>query len=262
MLFLGFSETLWNIFDGFHSREVGGAYVYYKEKYDPVAEQRQVVSRAPGVASKPGRRGAARSPDAPLAGRRNNAPAAVSRNYLESLNTHGDSGVRTGYSDETALQRGRELLEQGQVAEALEALRFISPQSAWASQALTLIARAHADRDELDLAVAEVRRALEIDTLHEDAYLLLGVIYGRQGLWPAAVQQFERARYLSPSSALVSFHLAHAYRQFGRADLSIREYRNTLRKLDHHPPGALLDGVAVGWLRETCQRQLDYSNKT
>ena len=30
LLFLGFSETLWNIFDRFHSREVAGAYVYYK----------------------------------------------------------------------------------------------------------------------------------------------------------------------------------------------------------------------------------------
>src|SRR5262245_10700910 len=31
LLFLGFSETLWNVFDRFRSREVVGAYVYYKE---------------------------------------------------------------------------------------------------------------------------------------------------------------------------------------------------------------------------------------
>jgi chemotaxis protein methyltransferase CheR len=88
--------------------------------------------------------------------------------------------------------------------------------------------------------------------------LLLGVIFGRQGQWQAAIQQFERARYLSTDSALVSFHLAEAYRQAGRVDRAVREYHNTLRKLDMHPPGALLDGVAVGWLRETCHRQIEF----
>jgi chemotaxis protein methyltransferase CheR len=156
------------------------------------------------------------------------------------------------------LASGRELLAQGRIDEALEALRRISPRAVCAPQALTLIARAHADRGDLDLAAAEVQRALEIDTLNEEAYLLLGMIYGQQGQWQSAVQQLERARYLSAESALISFHLAEAYRQAGRAEKAVREYRNTLRKLDVHPPGALLDGVAVGWLRETCRRQIEY----
>ena len=84
------------------------------------------------------------------------------------------------------------------------------------------------------------------------------MIYGRQQQWQPAVQQLERARYLSPGSALVSFYLADAYRQLGRSELAVREYRNTLQKLDAQPPGAVLDGVAVGWLRETCRRQLEY----
>src|SRR5205085_12278293 len=37
LLCLGFSETLWNIFDRFHSREVAGAYVYYKETLESPA---------------------------------------------------------------------------------------------------------------------------------------------------------------------------------------------------------------------------------
>ena len=102
---------------------------------------------------------------------------------------------------------------QGKTDEALRALRGVSPQSACAPQALTLTARAHADRGDLDLAAAEVQRAIEIDALNEEAQLLLGVIFGRQGQWPLAIQQLERARYLSADSALVSFYLAEAYRQ-------------------------------------------------
>src|SRR5215212_6194775 len=42
LLCLGFSETLWNIFDRFHSREVASAYVYYKDALE---------SSAPSVAT-------------------------------------------------------------------------------------------------------------------------------------------------------------------------------------------------------------------
>jgi chemotaxis protein methyltransferase CheR len=248
MLFLGFSETLWNIFDGFHSREVGGAYVYYKgtlESSTPSARHRQRGAN-PQVAR---RHGALRS---------NLGNSDISRNHQKVFPDLADPAQSPGSSDQAALVSGRELLAQGKIDQALGALRHVSPQSACAPQALTLTARAHADRGDLDLAAAEVQRAIEIDTLNEEAHLLLGVILGRQGQWQSAIRQLERARYLSADSALVSFHLAEAYRQAGRVDKAAREYRNTLRKLDVHPSGVLLDGVAVGWLRETCKRQIEY----
>ncbi len=253
LLCLGFSETLWNIFDRFHSREVAGAYVYYKESLESSASSAVTVSRQRMATPQAEDRQSALSP-----ARSDDSNNGVSRDHKEVFHDH--TGLTSGrsLSDQAALVSGRELLVQGKTDEALRALRGVSPQSACAPQALTLTARAHADRGDLDLAAAEVQRAIEIDALNEEAQLLLGVIFGRQGQWPLAIQQLERARYLSADSALVSFYLAEAYRQDGRIDKAAREYRNTLRKLDVHPPGALLDGVAVGWLRETCQRQIEF----
>jgi chemotaxis protein methyltransferase CheR len=257
LLFLGFSETLWNVFDQFYSRELAGAYVYYKGALESAtpptimddrtrrSRPRNPLAKAEQPRSAPG--GARTS-----GGNSSDAPSDPTKPFLEQ------GAVARAQSDQAALAEGRELLAQSQIAAALDALRRVSPQSACAPQALTLIARAHADRDDLDLATAEVQRAIEIDSLNEEAYLLLGIIYGRQGQWPSAIQQFERARYLSAGSALVSFHLAEAYRQAGHVEKAVREYGNTLRKLDVHPPGALLDGVAVVWLRETCKRQIAY----
>jgi chemotaxis protein methyltransferase CheR len=253
LLFLGFSETLWNVFDRFHTREVSGAYVYYKRPADPAgsaagAEVRQ--KETPAVAPPPRARHRSPSREMPrIAGSQ-----SVTSARLQAFHDH----ARREQGDVEALTHGRALLEQGEIDQAFETLRHISPQSSHAPQALTLIARAHADRGDLDLAAAEVQRALEIDTLNDEAYLLLGIIYGRQGQWPEAIRQLERARYLSADSALISFHLAEAYRQGGHAGKAAREYRNTLRKLDKHPPGAVLDGVAAGWLRETCERQIEY----
>ena len=261
LLCLGFSETLWNIFDGFQSREVAGAYVYVKGSPSSATPQERPArpkarARLPGATLAGARHASSRPTGMPAGVRRREGGPGKPYHHDEVVHRQGAAVSHT--ADETALQRGRELLFQGKSDAALEALRQIAPQSAHAAQALTLIARAHADRGDLDLAVAEVHRAIEIDPLNEEAYLLLGVIYGRQEQWQAAVQQLERARYLGPTSALVSFHLADAYRQLGRVELAAREYRNTLRKLEAHPPDAVLDGVAIGWVRETCQRQLEY----
>jgi len=259
LLFLGFSETLWNIFAGFRSREVAGAYVYYKggpKTAAPIETRADPAAAVPGEIAR--QHTVAKPRDARPTNRQRGGTASVSQYDKRSFHDQTALRVEHQRSDEAILQRGRELLARGQSAEALEALQHISQRSICASQALTLIAQAHADRGELDLAVAEVQRALEIDTLNDAAYLLLGVIYGGQNEWRSAIQQFERARYLSPASALISFYLAEAYRQLGRAGPAAREYRNTLHKLDGHPPDTVLDGVAVGWLRETCQRQLEY----
>jgi chemotaxis protein methyltransferase CheR len=87
------------------------------------------------------------------------------------------------------------------------------------------------------------------------------MLYSQQHQWPAATQHLERARYLDPASATVSFHLAECYRRTGRLEAAAREYRNTIHKLDAHPPDQLLDGVAVGWVRDTCQRYLQLMNE-
>jgi len=260
LLFLGFSETLWNVFDQFHTREVAGAYVNYKEALvspQPLVRERRTDTRLPAQPVRPPSKSAVGKPTRLHHYDSND----LSRKRAKS--THNSAQLAQSQQlDQSMLDKGQVLLEQGRFEEALETLRHISPSSANAPRALTLIARAHADRGDLDLAIAEVQRAIEIDALDQDAYLLLGIIYGRQGQLAAAIQQLERARYLSADSAVISFHLAEAYRQAGRIDKATQEYRTTLQKLDKHPPGALLDGVAVGWLRETCRRQIEYLPRT
>jgi chemotaxis protein methyltransferase CheR len=259
LLFLGFSETLWNVFDGFGTREVGGAYVYYKR------------SSGEANGAQPGARTTRPTPAARPVAKRSETSSQAHQTHSTVPSTRGRSdrvAVRVQMpqssveTDEAFLARARQLLDGGQIAEALEALRALPPHSPLAPRALTMVARAHADCGDLSQAVAEIRRSLEIEALNDDAYMLLGVIYGRQNDWPAAVRELERARYLNPASPLVSYHLADAYLHRERPELAAREYRSALWKLDAHPPDTLLDGVAVEWLRAACRQQLELLRRT
>lgn len=230
MLFLGFSETLWHIFDRFRWRDIGGSFVYYKES--------QCTSKLDRPASRP------------ISG---TGPLAVVGEGAAQRQRAPRGGDQHPILAAEVAARGRSLLDAGQPEAALDLFDAAPMTGAYAPQILALAARAHADRGDLDLAAAEARRALELNPLTTEAYLLIGLIYARQGRHRAAIGQLERARYLDGQSPVVNFHLAECYRQAGRAEDALREYRNTMRKLAAHPPDQLIDGVAAGWLQETCR---------
>ncbi len=102
-----------------------------------------------------------------------------------------------------------------------------------------------------------LRRALDLDSLNSKARILLGTLYAQQDQFAAAARQLERARYLDPTSPIILFHLAEIYRRLGKDHYALREYRSTLARLNHHPPDAVIDGVAVRWLHDTCQRHIN-----
>lgn len=282
LLFLGFSETLWNVFDRFRLHEIGSAFVYVKETDQPTRATRPSTRPLPPLPERPDP--AADQPAAPRSRRgtgerRTPAPPDGQPLRRTATGTLADNAAgankyqtrplspprpmppppaaaRAAPAEQDAVQQGRALLDGGRVDEVLALLDQVPLRGPHAPQLLALAARAHANRGDIDLAMAEARRALELDTMTVEAYLLLGVLCLQQNQVPASVRHLERARYLQPEAPLVSFHLAEAYRQQQRAEAALREYRNTLQKLAEHPPDTVLDGVAIGWLQETCRRYI------
>ncbi len=225
ILCLGFSETLWNIFDRLTPIAVDGAFLYRK---DPPT--------SPAV------------PGSPVLRKRSRTHPSRSRS-----SSMGERPV-TLFTDETVVHEGRRLIERGQLDAALDLFARVPLAGRYAPVVLSLSAQAHANRGDLDLALAEARRALELNPLLTEAYLLLGLIYERQQQPTLAIQHLEKARYLSNDNPLVAFHLAECYRQTNRTTDAIREYRNAERLLAQVPPDYLLEGVAAHWLVESCRR--------
>lgn len=220
MLFLGFSETMWRVFNRFLTREIAGSFVYYKES-SAATDNTGSASASKGGAT--------------------NGPAPIQRRQERNA----QRPIVAATPEQERSDEKRTVLRLPLVASDAN-----EPPPA----ALRTAARAHADRNDLALALADALRARELEPLSAEVHVLLGLLYGRQGQHQHAIDQFERARYLDAAAPLPSFYLAEAYRQRGRAEAAVREYRNALHKLTAYPPDTLLDGVAVGWIRETCQR--------
>ncbi len=228
-LFLGYSETLWRIFDRFETVELGGAFVYRKPLPRVALPKQQHQPRARPALKRDER------PVRPLA-----------------------RSVSTEPQQASYFEQGMAQLEAGAFDDALRSLQLVKHDHKQYPQALAAIARIHANRGDWDLAAAEARRAIDLDLLTSDAHLLLGMMSANQERWDEAVGHLERVRYLDPRAPLPSFHLANAYRGQQRLDLAEREYRSTLRKLGVMAPTDVLDGVSVAWLRDTCQRFLQH----
>lgn len=254
-LFLGFSETLWRIFDRFETVELAGAFVYrkplprtgalrmrhqlqLKERAERAAarENRSLLNERPAVAEQPQ---PARDPKPRTPTRLPvRPPAALPARAM--------------------LEQGLSQLQAGLLDDALNSLQQVRADDPVYAQALAAIARIHANRGDWEQAAAEAKRAIERDVLVHDAHLLLGMLCANQERWDEAITHLERVRYLVPQAPLPSFHLANAYRSRQRLDLADREYRSTLRKLADLDATEVLDGVTVAWLRETCQRFLQH----
>jgi chemotaxis protein methyltransferase CheR len=228
-LFLGYSETLWRIFDRFETIEVAGAFVYRKPVPRVFVPQPRTVPRE--------RPASVREP----------RPVHPVRRVERSVQTQ---------SQPSTFDQGTAQFQAGAFDDALQLLQQVKPDHKQYARALATIAHIHANRGDWEMAAAEARRAIELDMLTHEAHLLLGMMLANQERWDQAVQHLERVRYLDPQAPLPSFHLANAYRGQQRFDLAEREYRSTLRKLSDRSPTDVLDGVSVAWLRDTCRRFL------
>ncbi len=232
-LLLGFSESLWGIFDRFETVEVAGAFIYRKGDGQP--KLRANLSERPITTplSKPVEQPAPR-------------PRPITR-PLATVNPPKLPDVPS------LLDEARKLRSQGQQRRGLSLLATIAPNQRQPA-ILALAAQLHADLGQHEQAAAEARRALELDVLQDAAYVVLGMIELNQGAWDKAINYLERASYLVPDSPTIAFHLAESYRHQGRSTAALRYYQHALRKLAQHSSSAVIDGIAVGWLRSACER--------
>lgn len=79
-----------------------------------------------------------------------------------------------------------------------------------------------------DKAIAEYKRAIEIDEKYAPAYNNLGYAYQRKGEYDKAIEAFKKYSELLPDEANPHDSIAELYKKMGRYEESIKHYRKAL----------------------------------
>ena len=238
-LFLGYSETLWQVSNRFELISRPETFYYRRRAVAPPP----VVARAGGAT-------AAR-------------PAPQLADLLRELNAA--PGRTAGPPDPSGADlaraamltsRGLADLEAGRYAEAGHAFTEALACNSSDVGALVGMAQIHANQGRLTEAAAACAHALEVDALNEEAHLLNALVARQQGHPADALDHFERLLYVNSQSIAGHYHLAELHRSEARLAEAAREYRRTLGALDRGPGSGTISGLPVTMIRHACEQQL------
>jgi chemotaxis protein methyltransferase CheR len=218
-LFLGYSESLFRMFEGFELTEVAGAFLYRKPAADGRLDQ---APRAPAPAPPPAAR---------------YAPGPV--RHLARAPPAGDA-PRVAFSAQELLDATAQLCAAGRFAEARERLERRLAEGGQGGEELALrltLANLLGVLREPEAAAGCYRAALAQEPLSAEAHLLYGVHLLGQGLAEEAAREISRALFLDPDGAMAHYFLGRcreAQRDQARARLS---YRNAIEANGRQPAG-------------------------
>ena len=96
-------------------------------------------------------------------------------------------------------------------------------------------ANIYANQGDYDKAIEELNKITKFDNMFLEAYYLLGVLYDKKQDIDMAVQMFEKVIYLNHSTVLAYYHLSNLYRYKGnlrKAVLQLNNIKNLLKDQD------------------------------
>lgn len=227
-LFLGPSETLWQLSTDFELAEWGGGFYYRRRRPVPVREERPPVRETASFSPspRPGRRPRRVAP--PI------APAS------------------------SGLDKALEALRAGDAQGATAILEASLDGEGAGAVPLVVLAYLYLSGGRREPAVDLARRALALDPLCPDAHLLDGLVAREEGRQEDALAAFRRALYLEPASALARYHLGQSYAGCGQRRRAEREFSEAIRLLE---AGATTSPLSVAYpaeaLHHACRLALE-----
>jgi chemotaxis protein methyltransferase CheR len=233
-LFLGYSESLFRLFDGFDLTEVNGAFLYRKPEEGSVRPVALHVRPAPS--SLPSVRHV-HLPAAPARPARTTdtlpLPLAPAAPPAPAQEADGDALL----APQEFLDGAIALVSEGRFGAARELLeRHLEQNGPGLAVQLTL-ANLYGVLRQHDRARDAYQGALSLEPLSAEAHLFYGIHLLSQAEADAAATELSRALFLDPDLALAHYYLGRsreAQRDPQRARLA---YRNTIEALKRLPSG-------------------------
>ena len=278
-LFIGFSETLWQISERFKLINNHNTF-YYQKPFpgDPTPQVHlpdvpttgplnpllvksfsQKVSAEPLQPEATARR---KPPELPAWEYQSNStsPAEYRKpNSIaeKSLSMPIPKPVRepkaaSGPDWRTALADGLNLIENNEFEKAALVLSQALADGPHEVDVLCALAQLKVKLGEYELASDYSRQAIALNPLCEPAHLLLAMLHYQENRIEEAIKEFQQTTYINMNSVVAHMRLGDIHDKRGQRTTALLEYRNALKALEKRRPDEYIEGFPVEILKRTC----------
>lgn len=256
-LFVGHSESLWQISDDFELEEISGIFFYRKDGKNKMmsvkkwSQQKEktvnimdpTYQRLPSSLVKKTARHITLTPQVV---REKASQQHVGMMHKKDVSKWMMKGVPPAEVDnyESILEDIEEVLQD-------------DPKNA---NIHLLAGKIYANMGLYDKALKKGMDVLEVNDLSDNAYLLIGSIYYKTGEKEKAASSFKKAIYLDDTSLLAHYYLGNLYKDAGFIEQAVNEYKHVIRIFETNPESKewLVGEVfTVKQLKEICTRNIE-----
>lgn len=255
-LFVGHSESLWQISGDFELEEISGVFIYRKDgRNRNVPATKWFEQKEKAVNSMVF---AYQKMPPPLKGE-------VSRQITHTAQTVRGKVV----PQEIDLKRKRNLSEwikkgvqppDGNYETVLEDIEEVLQREPNNMDGHLLAGKIYANMGLYDKALKRGLDVLEVNDLSTDAYLLIGGIYYKIGEKEKAISSFKKAIYLDNNSILSHYYLGNLYKDANLIEQAIKEYKNVIHIFEtssENEERLVGEVFTVKQLKEICVRNIE-----
>ena len=256
-LFLGHSESLWQISNDFELEEISGVFFYRKDRKSkavPSIKRFRQRERATGrMVSTPQRAPHSRK-------ERVTRYATPAKPAVVAKRPPLHTGLIHKKDEFERIKKGVLPSDDSNYEEILEDIERVLQEDPGNIHAHFLAGKIYANMGLYDKALKKGMDVLEIDDLSADAYLLMGSIYYKIGEKEKAISAFKKAIYLDDKSVVSHYYLGNLYKDANLNELSVNEYRNVIHIFETNPESKewLVGEVfTVKQLKEICKENIE-----
>ncbi len=257
-LFVGHSESLWQISDDFELDEISGVFLYRKNGKShvlPVTNRLPHKGRAEKATRNIGR-------EAPHTVKRTDVQHSAYTDRAarkETLMPHKPGGLTRKKDSPVRAEKWTIPSEDNYdaVLEEIEATLLTDPENI---DAHLLAGKIYTSLGLYDKALKKGIDALEVDDLSVDAYVLTGSVYYKTGEKEKAISAFKKAIYLDAGSIVSHYYLGNLYKDAKHIEQAVKEYNNVIRIFETKPEcraRQVGEIFTAKQLKEICERNIE-----
>lgn len=212
-LFVGHSESLWQISGDFELEEISGVFLYRKDGKKKIVSAKkwpQQKEKAVNIMDFTCQR----------------MPPLLSEKVSQQI-THTTQAVRGKVVPQEIDLKGVQPSD-GNYEAVLADIEEVLQREPKNMDAHLLAGKIYANMGLYDKSLKKCVDAIEINDLSADAYLLIGSIYYKIGETEKAISSFKKAVYLDNNSMLSHYYLGNLYKDTNLIVQAIKEYKNVI----------------------------------